>query len=75
MNPGVYRHYKGNLYEVIGVAHHSETHEELVVYQALYETEFGKDALFVRPKNMFEETVAWEGKTVPRFTFVESSKT
>lgn len=72
---GIYRHYKGNFYEVIGVAHHSETMEELVVYAALYETEFGAHALFVRPKNMFEEMVEWEGKMMPRFTFTESSKT
>lgn len=68
MQPGTYRHYKGNLYEVIGTAHHSETLEELVVYKALYESpDFGKDALWVRPKAMFLETVMVDGKTVPRF--------
>jgi len=54
---GKYQHYNGNYYNVIGVARHSETLEELVVYQALYESEFGKDQLWVRPKEMFMETV------------------
>ncbi len=60
---GRYRHYKGNEYEVIGVAKHSETLEELVVYRALY----GEHALWVRPKAMFLETVEVGGKKVPRF--------
>ena len=50
--PGRYQHYKGKFYEVVGVARHSETLEELVVYKALYETEFGKESLWVRPKKM-----------------------
>jgi hypothetical protein len=61
--PGRYRHYKGNEYEVLGVARHSETMEELVVYRALY----GEFGLWVRPLAMFRETVVVEGKTVPRF--------
>lgn len=69
---GKYRHYKGNLYEVIGVAHHSETLEELVVYRALYNSsEFGSNALWVRPQSMFEEQVEYNGQTVPRFKYVE----
>lgn len=64
---GKYRHYKGKLYEVIGTARDSETLQEMVVYKALYDSEFGKHALWVRPKKMFLETVEWEGKTVPRF--------
>ena len=60
---GRYRHYKGNLYQVIGVARHSETEEELVVYQALY----GERGLWVRPRAMFFETVTVDGKAVPRF--------
>jgi hypothetical protein len=69
---GKYQHYKGNLYEVIGVARHSETLEELVVYRALYDSEeFGKNALWVRPKKMFLETVEVGGKEVPRFRFIE----
>lgn len=68
MQPGIYRHYKGNLYEAISVARHSETLEELVVYKALYESpDFGKDALWVHPKAMFLETVMIDGKALPRF--------
>lgn len=65
---GRYRHYKGGEYEVLGVGHHSETLESLVVYRALYESpDFGQDALWVRPLSMFVETVTVEGKSVPRF--------
>lgn len=70
---GRYKHFKGNLYEVIGIARHSETLEELVVYKALYESpEFGKDSLWVRPLNMFEETVEVNGERKPRFEFIET---
>ena len=69
---GIYEHYKGNRYEVIGLARHSETREELVVYKALYETEFGKDSLWVRPLTMFTETVEVNGKRVARFKYVKS---
>ncbi len=69
MKLGRYQHYKGNLYEVIGVAHHSETLEELVVYRALYDHEiYGKNSLWVRPKAMFLETVVIDNKKVLRFT-------
>jgi len=68
---GKYQHYKGKMYEVIGVARHSETLEELVVYRALYDSEeFGKNALWVRPKKMFLENVVVNGKEVPRFKFI-----
>ncbi|MBS3147800.1 DUF1653 domain-containing protein [Candidatus Woesearchaeota archaeon] len=70
MRKGIYRHYKGKNYKVLGTARHSETLEELVVYQALYESEFGKDAIWVRPKKMFEESVEIEGKKVLRFSWV-----
>ena len=67
---GIYRHYKGKLYRVLGVGRHSETFEELVVYQALYESEeFGKDAIWVRPLKMFIEDVEVDGKKVKRFEF------
>ncbi|MEI8320828.1 MAG: DUF1653 domain-containing protein [Alphaproteobacteria bacterium] len=66
MKLGVYQHYKGNLYQVIGLARHSETLEAMVVYQALYEG-FG---LWVRPAGMFLEIISFEGKEVPRFKFV-----
>ena len=66
-----YQHYKGNFYEVIGVAYHSETLEELVVYKALYYSkDFGPNSLWVRPKEMFMEDVVVEGKKVPRFRYV-----
>ncbi len=61
--PGRYRHYKGQEYEVLGVARHSETEEELVVYRALY----GECGLWVRPLGMFEELVDIDGRLVPRF--------
>jgi hypothetical protein len=61
--PGIYHHYKGNRYEVLGVAHHSESEEALVVYRALY----GEYGLWVRPLAMFTETVEVQGEPVPRF--------
>lgn len=60
---GEYKHYKGNRYKVLGVARHSETLEELVIYQKLY----GDHGFWVRPLGMFLETVTQEGKRVPRF--------
>lgn len=68
MKTGLYQHYKGKQYEVIGIAHHSETLEEMVVYRALYDTpDFGYGALWVRPRAMFEEQVEVNGTKVPRF--------
>ena len=68
---GKYQHYKGNYYEVIGVARHSETLEELVVYKTLYDSkDFGKNALWVRPLKMFLEKVEVDGRKMPRFKFV-----
>lgn len=64
---GKYRHFKGNLYEVIGIAQNSETLEETVVYRALY----GDGGLWVRPASMWNETVERDGKTYKRFEFVE----
>lgn len=63
VEPGRYRHYKGNYYEVIGTARHSETDEPMVVYRPLY----GEGGLWVRPEAMFQETVEVDGKRVPRF--------
>ena len=68
--PGRYRHFKGNEYEVIGLARHSETMEEMVVYRALY----GDGGLWVRPAGMWNETVERDGKTYRRFTLVEAYK-
>jgi hypothetical protein len=68
VKPGKYQHYKGNFYQVIGIALHSETLEELVIYRALYDSpEFGKNAIWARPKKMFLETIEVNGKKVPRF--------
>lgn len=64
---GKYEHYKGKQYEVIGIAHHSETKEEMVVYRALY----GDYDLWVRPLKMFLEEVEIEGKKMPRFKYLE----
>ncbi|MEK7610864.1 MAG: DUF1653 domain-containing protein [Patescibacteria group bacterium] len=63
IKPGKYQHYKGKIYQVIGVARHSETLEELVVYG-------NKNSLWVRPKNMFLEKVLVNGKRVPRFKII-----
>ena len=68
MQLGFYKHYKGNMYQLIGVARHSETLEQLAVYQALY----GDFGLWIRPLSMFQETVECDGQIVPRFTFVQS---
>ena len=68
---GKYQHYKGNFYEVIGMARHSETLEELVIYRALYDSkEFGKNALWARPKSIFLDSVVINGKEVPCFKFL-----
>ena len=64
--PGLYRHYKGGEYRVIGIARHSETLEPLVVYQALY----GERGLWVRPQAMFAESVVRQGRSEPRFQFI-----
>lgn len=65
---GTYRHYKGQRYRVLGTARHSETLEELIVYQALY----GECGLWVRPAAMFAETVQHEGRPVRRFTLEQA---
>lgn len=67
---GKYRHYKGKEYEVLGIVRHSETLEEMVLYKALYESSFGKDTLWVRPKQMFLETIEVNGKPMKRFEFI-----
>ncbi len=66
IKPRRYRHFKGKEYEVLGVARHSETEEELVVYRALY----GDFGLWVRPVSMWNETVERDGKTFRRFTYI-----
>ena len=69
LEKGEYQHYKGNRYEVLGVAHHTETLEPIVVYKPLYNT---KAELFVRPYNMFVENVIVDGIEIPRFARVAS---
>ena len=66
IKPGRYRHFKGREYEVLGIARHSETEEELAVYRALY----GDFGLWVRPVSMWNETVERDGKTFRRFTYI-----
>lgn len=68
LQTGLYRHYKGHEYRVLGLARHSETQETLVLYQALY----GEYGLWVRPLSMFVETVEVEGELLPRFALVRA---
>jgi len=67
---GRYQHFKGKEYTVLGVARHSETEEELVVYRP----EYGDRSLWVRPVAMFLESVQCDGKTVPRFQLIAEEK-
>ena len=70
---GKYQHYKGNIYKVIGIAHHSETLEKMVVYQGQYDSpELGKNPIFVRPFKMFLEQVTVDGEETPRFKYIGS---
>ena len=66
IRPGKYRHFKGGEYRVFCMARHSETGEEMVVYQALY----GERGIWVRPASMWNETVERDGKTLQRFTYI-----
>ena len=66
-HPGRYRHFKGNEYELLYVARHSETMEEMVVYRALY----GEGGIWVRPASMWNEIVERDGKTYRRFTKID----
>lgn len=70
LKKGIYRHYKGQLYQVLGTARHSETEEVLVVYQCLY----GEYQLWLRPIDMFTETVTLsDGNVAPRFEFIQEN--
>ncbi|MFZ2737596.1 MAG: DUF1653 domain-containing protein [Burkholderiaceae bacterium] len=64
--PGLYRHYKGNLYQVVGMVRHSETLEAMTLYRALY----GEHGLWVRPAAMFAQEIVFEGMLQPRFAWV-----
>ncbi len=67
IKPGTYQHYKGNKYQVIETATHSETLEHLVVYRPLY----GEEALWVRPFEMFNDEIEIDGKKLKRFQFIK----
>ncbi|MBP6882538.1 MAG: DUF1653 domain-containing protein [Candidatus Levybacteria bacterium] len=70
MKLGKYQHFKTkNFYQVIGTAKHSETLEDYVVYECLYENKESK--IWIRPQKMFEENVVLDGKSVPRFRYIE----
>ena len=71
MKLGLYRHYKGDLYEVIGIAKHTETLEDMVIYKYVSGTHSPSDHYWVRPKSMFEETVQKDGFSMPRFEFIK----
>ena len=66
IKPGIYEHYKGNQYELITIANHSETMEKMVVYKALY----GEGEYWVRPLSMWKELVDLNGEQVPRFRYI-----
>ncbi len=68
MKQGLYQHYRGDSYHVLGVCRHSETLEEMVIYRQLY----GDYGLWVRPKQMFEENIIHEGLEMPRFKFIRT---
>jgi cyclomaltodextrinase len=70
LKKGIYKHYKGKRYEVLGIAKHSETLEDMAVYQALYRGW----AIWVRPLTMFKGKVKINGKLVPRFKYVGQKK-
>ena len=67
LKPGIYRHFKGNLYRLLHIAKHSETLEPMVVYQALY----GEGGIWVRPAGMWNDTVERDGVSCKRFTYIE----
>ncbi len=73
---GIYEHYKGKRYEVIGLAHHTETKQPMVLYKALYkvpdlEKLYGETVIFTRPYDMFIENVVVNNKSIPRFKYIE----
>ena len=68
LRSGIYKHYKGNLYEVLTTARHSETEEWMVVYKALY----GEEGMWVRPYEMFVEKIEVEGVMVQRFEYTNA---
>ena len=71
---GIYEHYKHKRYEVLDVAIHTETSEQLVIYKALYEGNFAPGTLWARPLAMFKENVTVDGKSVPRFRYISAQE-
>ncbi len=76
IKPGIYEHYKGKKYEVIGFAHHTETKCPMVLYKALYkvpdlEELYGETIIFTRPYDMFIEKIKIDNKEIPRFKYIE----
>ena len=69
LQKGIYQHFKGEQYRLLELAQHSETGEDMVVYQALY----GERGIWVRPLAMFDEVIEREGKSLRRFEFVGES--
>ena len=71
LKPGIYQHYSGRKYRLIGTGWHSETLEEVVIYQALYNSnKFGPEAIWVRPRKMFLENIKNDNYSGPRFKFI-----
>tara|TARA_B110000881_G_C18210908_1_gene334255 strand:- start:92 stop:313 length:222 start_codon:yes stop_codon:yes gene_type:complete len=68
---GKYQHFKGNYYQVLYIAKHSENEEYMVVYQPLYDNKEGIRDIWVRPLNMFDEVIEREGIKLKRFSFIE----
>lgn len=71
MKQGLYQHYNGEYYHVMGICRHSETLEEMIIYRKLY----GDYSLWARPKQMFEENIMHEGCERPRFQFIRTMDT
>ncbi len=71
LQQGIYKHYKGKEYKLLYIGIHTETSEDLVVYQSLYDNgDYQKWSIRIRPKKMFLESVVVDGKSVPRFTYI-----
>ena len=70
VRPGIYEHFKGKRYEVVGTARHSETLEAMVLYKALYRGDYPEGQLWVRPAGMFAEEIERDGRRVPRFRYL-----